>query len=193
MRWIVLLLIAFLTVALLTAPRALQAIGDFLVAGDPLRPSDAAIAISGDGRERVRTASALVTGGHARWLILSGGPPGQPGAAAELVRYAREHQVADAHMLVDATATSTVENAYGSARVMRTHGLRTAIVVTSPYHMRRTIIVFRAIFQPQGLAVRAFPALDSFFEVREWWTRRRDRELVLREYAKLAAYLVGFR
>jgi len=193
MRWIVPLLIALLTVALLTAPRALQAMGDFLVAGDPLRPSDAAIAISGDGRERVRTASALVTEGDARWLILSGAPPGQRGAAAELVRYAREYQIADARMLVDASATSTVENAYGSARVMRTHGLRTAIVVTSPYHMRRTIIVFRAIFQPQGLAVRAFPARDSFFEVREWWTRRRDRELVLREYAKLAGYLMGFR
>lgn len=189
MRWIVPLLIALLTVALLTAPRALQAMGDFLVAGDPLRPSDAAIAISGDGRERVRTASDLVTEGHARWLILSGAPP----AAADLMRYAREYQIADARILVDASATSTVENAYGSARVMRTHGLRTAIVVTSPYHMRRTIIVFRAIFQPQGLAVRAFPARDSFFEVREWWTRRRDRELVLREYAKLAGYLMGFR
>jgi uncharacterized SAM-binding protein YcdF (DUF218 family) len=172
---------------------ALQSAGDFLAVRDPLAQTDAVIAISGDGRERVRTAADLVHQGVATWLLVSGGPPGLPGSAAEMVGYAREAGMEDDRVLVDVGATSTVENAEGSARVMRAHGLRSAILVTSPYHMRRSVVIFRGTFHRQGLSVRAYPARDSFFEVEGWWKRRRDRELVFREYAKLAAYLVGFR
>jgi uncharacterized SAM-binding protein YcdF (DUF218 family) len=171
----------------------LQAAGDFLAVEDPIVQVDAVIAISGDGRERVRRASALVEQGVAGWLILSGGPSGLPGAADEMVRFAQGFGIADDRLLIDARATSTVENAVGSARLMRARGLRTAVLVTSPYHMRRAVIIFRRVFRSQGLSVRASPVRDSFFEVQRWWTRGRDRELVIREYAKLFAFLIGFR
>jgi len=169
----------------------LQAVGDFLVVEDPLARADAVIAVSGDGEERVRTASELLLRGYAGLLILSGGPRGGTGSADQLVRYAQRSGVPDHLILRDDGATSTLENARGTARLMRAHGLSTGILVTSPYHVRRSIIIFRSVFSPQRLTVRAYPARDSFFEVREWWTRRQDRELVEREYLKLAAFLIG--
>lgn len=191
----VLLGLAVLAAAVVWVVRepVLQGAGDFLVVEDPIQPADAAIAVSGNGRERVETAAALVRQGAARWLILSGGPPGLPGSAVELVRYAREAGADPEIVLADDGATSTVGNAERSAAVMEARGLRSAILVTSPYHMRRAILIFRSVFGPRGLSVRAFPARQAFFDPHRWWTRRQDRALVVREYLKLAAFLVGVR
>ena len=169
----------------------LQAAGDFLVASDAAVPSDAIIAISGDGEERVRTAAALLAGGYGRYLILSGGPGRGSGSAATLARWARRYGVAEERLLLDDRATTTVGNAEGSAALMRAHGLRTALLVTSPYHMRRAIVIFRDRFIPQGLTVRASPVRDSFFQMQGWWRRPPAREIVIREYLELAAFLLG--
>ena len=96
-------------------------------------------------------------------------------------------------ILMDDLGVSTVENARGSAQVMRAQGLRSAILVTSPYHMRRAAVIFRAFFRPAGLTVQAHPVQDSFFRPEGWWRHRSDRQLVIREYAKLVAFLVGIR
>jgi uncharacterized SAM-binding protein YcdF (DUF218 family) len=184
----------WIAIAIVVIPLAdqqvLQAIGDFLVVQDALVPADVVIAISGDA-ERVRTASDLLNHGYGRWLLLSGGPLGRYGSVARMASDARDHGVSEARMLLDAHAISTTGNAEGSARLMQARGLHSAILVTSPYHMRRAIIIFRSVFQPRGLSVRAFPVQDSFFKVRGWWWRRMERQLVLREYGKLLALLAG--
>ncbi len=66
-------------------------------------------------------------------------------------------------ILADDRATSALENALDSAQLMKARGLR----------------------------VHATD--DSFFEVQQWWTPRRDRDLVVREYVKLLVLLVGAR
>ena len=170
----------------------LQAVGNFLVAQDELAPADVVIAISGD-TGRVRTASDLLNRGYGRWLILSGGPPGRSGSAARMASDARDHGVSEGRMLLDARAMSTMDNAIGSAQLMEARGLRSAILVTSPYHMRRAIIIFRSVFRRKGLSVRAFPVQDGSFKMQGWWLRRLEGRLVLREYAKLLAWFVGIR
>ncbi len=169
----------------------LQAAGDFLVVADPPVVADAVIAISGDGEERVGAAAELMAAGYGRFLILSGGPGRGSGSAAAMGRWARRDGVAEDRLLFDDRATSTVQNAEGSAVLMRAHGLRTALLVTSPYHMRRAIVIFRDRFAPLGLTVRAAPVRDSFFQIKDWWKLRQSRRIVIREYFELAAFLFG--
>ncbi|MGH7753966.1 MAG: YdcF family protein [Gemmatimonadales bacterium] len=191
-----LLTLAALALGLVAHQNILQAIGDFLAPEDPLAAVDAVIAISGDGRERVGTAADLFRRGYAPWLILSGGPVlarRASGSAQELARFAREFGVPPDRILLDEQATSTVENARGSTRVMQEHGLRSAILVTSPYHMRRSIVIFRSTFAPLGLRVLAYPARNSFFDLQGWWKIPQRREFVIREYLKLLAFLIGIR
>lgn len=185
----VILAVALVAGAVVLAEPTLQAAGTFLAAQDPLEPADAVIAISGNNPERVRTAAHVLLDGYARWLILSGGPP----SIIRMKRLAHEFGVPEEQILVDASATTTLENAHGSAQVMITHRLRSAILVTSPYHMRRAIILFRDVFAPQGLEVRAYPVQDSIFRSDGWWRRRRDREFVIGEYVKLLGVLGGIR
>lgn len=169
----------------------LQAIGNFLIVRDRLAPADAVIAISGDGTgERARTAARLLLDGYGAWLIVSGSP-GK--STLDMMGVALDMGVPRERILVDDTSDSTLKNAEHSARLMQERGLRRAIVVTSLYHARRAAWVFRSVFLPRRLRVRTFATENEYFEMRRWWTRPDDRIFVTREYAKLAAFLVGLR
>lgn len=186
--------IVLVATAYIARESLLQAAGDFLVVNDPLVRGDAIIAIGGNGPERVATSAALLRDGYGRWLVLSGGPYGLGhNSTVELLTQAFASGVPAERVLVDDRAESTVENALGSARVMKARGLRTAIVVTSPYHTRRAAVMFSRIFRHEGLEVRVRAADNSFFEVQRWWTRHRDRNLVVREYVKMLVFPGGAR
>jgi uncharacterized SAM-binding protein YcdF (DUF218 family) len=183
-------------VGLALTPPGLQALGDFLVVRDPAVPVDAVIAISGDGTgERVKTASALVLDGYARWLIVSGSTGGAApgGATAEMVRVAIHEGISRERILIDDQSVGTSDNARHSAALMQANSLHQAILVTSPYHTRRASWIFRLEFLPRRLEVRTIAAQNSFFDVRQWWTRPGDRDLVIREYMKLAGFVLGIR
>ncbi len=109
-------------VAILVPERALQAVGDFLAVEDPLERADAVIAISGDGQERVGEAIALLRRGYGHWLILSGAPGEGSGSARELARYAARFEMDRERILMNDRGVGTVENARGSAQVMRASG-----------------------------------------------------------------------
>ena len=189
------LLLGFIIIVVLAAlnrESLMQAMGDFLVVRDPLRSAEAAIAIAGDGA-RATEAALLVMQGYARWLIVSGGPyGGSRNSADTMVRDAFRLGLPRDRILVDRQATGTAENATGSADLMQQHGLRTAILVTSTYHMRRSILIFRREFGRRGLEVRAHPAEETFFRVERWWTRDFERRLVYGEYIKLVAFVLGW-
>ncbi len=189
-------MLAILAAGFVFATPILQTLGDFLVIHDPLGPADAVVAISGDGTgERAGTGAALVSEGYAPWLILSGSSTGHPqgGAAADMLRDALGTGLPRERIIVENQSESTFENARNTLRIMQARGLRRAIVVTSPYHTRRAARVFRAVYLPHGLEVRVSVARNSFFVMDRWWTRKRDRGIVVREYGKLLASLVGIR
>lgn len=181
-----------LVVAGMWSPEAwLQAVGDFLTVRDPLERADAVIAISGDGTgERATLAARLVRQGYGEWFIASGS---RGKSTWDMVDVALATGIARERILVDDQAESTLENAEHSAALMEARGLRTAIVVSSTYHTRRAAWVFRSVFLPRGLRVRTTATENAYFIMREWWTRPDDRAFVLREYAKLLAFIVGFR
>ncbi len=171
-----------------------QAAGDFLVVSDPPRPVDAVIILGGDGVERIDAARGLLENGHGQWLVLSGGPYGKGWNSAAVMRdQALAAGVPVERLLIDDRAESTVDNAEGTVRLMVARGLRTGIVLTSPYHTRRAAVVFSRIFRRSGLQARVMAVDDGHFRVDRWWMRPDDRRLVLREYVKLAGFLGGAR
>jgi uncharacterized SAM-binding protein YcdF (DUF218 family) len=183
--------LALAAVLVVVMPSAiLQAIGDFLVVRDPLTRADAVIAISGDGTgERARAAARLVLGGYGEWLIVSG-----PGSAARhMMEAAVDEGLRRERILIEGRSESTLDNARHTAELMVRRGLRRAIVVTSTYHSRRTAWIFRSEFIPRRLDVRVMAVDNTYFNMNQWWTREVERTFVLREYTKLAGFLVGIR
>ncbi len=193
-RRVLLSLAAVAAIGVLAWQPLLQGAGDFLVVSDPPEPVDAVIVIGGDGIERIAAARRLLDDRHGQWLVLSGGPYRNGRNSATVMReQALAAGVAPDRLLVDDRAESTVDNAEGTARLMAARGLKTGVVLTAPYHTRRTAVVFSRIFRRAGLGVRVLAVADGHFTVNRWWARRGDRRLVVREYLKLLAFLGGAR
>ena len=172
----------------------LVGIGHWHEVTDPLAKADAIVAISGDTGARANTAIELWKQGYAPLLIFSGGSSDPESvASAELMkRTAVAAGVPANAILVEGQSATTEENAQRVAELMRSKALRSAILVTSPYHQRRAAMLFEREFGP-SLSLVNHPAADPVWDPNLWWTSDPSRRLTLVELAKLGALVVGQR
>lgn len=166
-------------------------IGHVLAVSDPLERSDVIVAVSGDEGLRMETAVELWRLQYAPFLLFSGASldPTSVSSAEIMKRQAMELGVPAAAIIVEPNSETTEENADFVAQVMRQHGFRTAILVTSPYHQRRASILFARAFAPAGLTFRNHPADDPGWDEDRWWMYPRSRILTVIELAKLGAVI----
>jgi len=171
----------------------LVGIGHYLEVADPLAKADAIVAISGDTGFRAVTAIGLWKQGYAPLLIFSGGSvdPDSVASAELMKRRAVAAGVPATAISVEGASATTEENAVRVAELMSARGLRSAILVTSPYHQRRAAILFAREFDRDGLHLRNHPADDPEWDPNLWWTRDQSRRLTLIELAKLGALVAG--
>jgi len=104
-----------------------------------------------DDADRVLTARALLAGGRARELLLTGGAVtvGDRVIDAAVVRDLLVSLGADPARLVTAEAArNTVEEARETRRIAAERGYRTILLVTSARHMPRALAAFRAAGLP---------------------------------------------
>jgi uncharacterized SAM-binding protein YcdF (DUF218 family) len=173
----------------------LVSIGHWLDVTDPLTKADAIVAISGDTGARAETAIALWKQGLAPLLIFSGGSSDPESvASAELMkRTAVTAGVPENAIAVEGASATTEENAERVAELMKTRGLSSAILVTSPYHQRRAAMLFEREFDRAALSFRNHPAADPDWDPNLWWTSDPSRSRTLVELAKLGALVAGQR
>jgi uncharacterized SAM-binding protein YcdF (DUF218 family) len=107
-------------------------------------------------RARVRHGMRLFRQGLAPRVILSGGrwAPHRPPCAPRMHDYALSLGARPADIVVEDRSTRTAENAREVAGLLRQHGARAILLVTSPVHMRRA----RLCFERQGVEVSCAPA-----------------------------------
>jgi uncharacterized SAM-binding protein YcdF (DUF218 family) len=171
---------------------AVAAVGHALGVEDPLEKADAIVAISGDTGARADTAIALWKQGYAPVIVFSGAAvdPDSVSSAEIMRREALRQGVPLSATLIEAVSATTEENASEVARLMVQSGLRSAILVTSPYHQRRAALLFARSFEPAGLALRRYPARDPEWDPNFWWRHDPLRSRTLIEIAKLGAELL---
>ncbi|MFZ4125513.1 MAG: YdcF family protein [Rickettsiales bacterium] len=94
-----------------------------------------------------------------------------------------------AELILDYRADSTYTNAQEAAKFIRTRGITTIRLVTSNYHMPRSVMEF------ESAVPEAFVVPDAVtppkFQTKHWWADGYTRTLVLREFHKY--WLVWFR
>ena len=186
------LLLGVLIGVLLSVGTGLSAfllIGSWLAVEDPLAKVDAIVAISGDTGQRADTAITLWKAGWAPIIIFSGASidPESVSSAEIMRREALRQGVPESATVVEPASATTEENATEVAKVMVTRKLRSAILVTSPYHQRRAAFEFSRAFDPSGLTFRSYPARDPEWNAYLWWRREPLRSRTLLELVKLGA------
>jgi uncharacterized SAM-binding protein YcdF (DUF218 family) len=175
----------------------LAGVGHFLRVSDAPGAADVIVAVSGDTGARARTAAALFKSGYAPLIIFSGGtedfdfPDMRATSSAEIMRdQAVAAGVPASAILVEPRARSTAENARFVRDLMRERNLRTALLVTSPYHQRRAALEFTRAFDGTGLSFLNVPVDGIGWDPTFWWTRPELVRLTVTELAKLSlAYI----
>jgi uncharacterized SAM-binding protein YcdF (DUF218 family) len=166
-----------------------------------LVPAQAIVVLGGhlgpDGRLNTSSWRRLVHGillyrqGLAPLLVLNGSTPARGPSEAEVrARTARELGVPSAAILAVTGANTTRDEAVRVSAELRARGIRSILLVTGPLHLVRA----RAVFERQGLEVRAAPSADFSLQPRQpqerlELTQALAQELLARLYYRLAGYL----
>lgn len=131
-----------------------------VVLGGMTEPGPSALAGSpqyGEAIERMLVGYAEVVSGGARHLIISGGliedDPGIPREAVTVAKTLRQLGLAEDQIILEDRSRNTRENALYTAEIVRQRGFKRILLVTSAFHMKRSLGCFRAV----GLAPDVLP------------------------------------
>jgi uncharacterized SAM-binding protein YcdF (DUF218 family) len=168
------------------------AVGDFLVIRDELQPADVIHVIAGEDF-RTDYAIQLYQQGYGKQLFFTGGwcttnhrYHGQHGK-----ELAMEQGVPEEAIGVDDTR---VMSTYAEAVRLKEYidhsptPIRSVIVVSDPYHMRRARWAFRHVLGREIQVQMAPVPFERTPLQRRWWTDFESRRYVITEYLKIVYY-----
>jgi uncharacterized SAM-binding protein YcdF (DUF218 family) len=155
----------------------------YVMHADPASTTDAIVVVTG-GRQRLEAGLELFVAGKAKKLFISG--VNQHVDRDELLRTVGPiPENAACCIVIGHTASDTFGNARESAEWMHEEGYRSLRLVTSWYHMQRSLLEFgRAMPRVQ---IIPHPVYAHRVDPERWWNRHGAPLLVLGEYDK---YLV---
>lgn len=150
--------------------------------------SDAIVVISGDEQmARFEEGVNLYNRGLGRYVVFSGAAYDNGISNADVMRaLAVERGVPEAVILEEPQGEDTWGNAVYTRQVLEEHSLRSAILVTSPYHARRAKLTFDAAYARSGIRLTVHAAPDSQWRKLSWWQQPETRRLTFTELQKLA-------
>lgn len=141
--------------------------------------ADAIVALTG-GRNRIAQAVAMLNDGAAEKLLISGVSKGY--SLKRLQNRADVHIATQREIALDEKSTNTVENAIEAADWINKHSVSSIILVTSNYHLPRSLLEFRA-YNPQ-LLINGYSVVSEKVD-KKWWRSWNSFCLLFIEYNKL--------
>lgn len=182
LRWLGILGIGVL--ALWAGGLAFFAVDSLRLQADREAKTDAVIVLTG-GRQRLETGLDLLTDGSAGKLFISGVNQRVEREALLHVLGPAARERAACCIALGHEADNTLENAWESAGWMQEEGYRSLRLVTSWYHMQRSLLEFgRAM--PRVVIV-AHPVAVQSYEWQHWWSWHGVPWLLFSEYNKYLA------
>lgn len=147
------------------------------------RSADGIVVLTG-GASRILDGIELLAGGRGKRLLISGVHRGT--TTGEIARTVPEYaRLLACCVDLDHSAVNTVGNAVETRHWVKKRGFRSLIVVTSSYHMPRTML--ELAWQMPDVELIPFPVISEKMRNEPWWSAASMRLLSI-EYLK---YLVA--
>ncbi|SKB77812.1 Uncharacterized SAM-binding protein YcdF, DUF218 family [Bosea thiooxidans] len=154
-------------------------------AQEPASPprTDAIVVVTG-GAQRIGDAIGLLGAERGARLLISG--VNERTGREELAKLNPAYRDLLACCVdLDYRARNTIGNAIEARRWVRQHGFGSLLVVTSNYHMPRTLAEFAHAMPAVKLI--AHPVVTEHIDTSGWWNRWASIKILLPEYAKYLA------
>ncbi|HTZ56636.1 MAG TPA: YdcF family protein [Acidobacteriaceae bacterium] len=138
-----------------------------LVLGNPANEDGSIAPIA---KSRVLEAIRQYEAGVAPRLLMTGGAVKNQFVEAQVMKqFARSQGVPDSALLAEGQSRNTIQNAYYSYKIMQAHDWSSALVVTSPTHVRRASLIFSHYPLAWRMDVAPWPAdLPQWKKVWYW-------------------------
>ena len=141
---------------------------------------DAVVVLTG-GELRVREGFRLFTAGAGRRILISG--VNRATSKLELQRRSGVTPILfNCCVDVDYAAKDTVGNAAETRAWLQTWGFRRLVVVTSNYHMPRSLLELKRTLP--GVELVPYAVVSSNYQADQWWRKPAAVKLVMTEYIK---------
>jgi uncharacterized SAM-binding protein YcdF (DUF218 family) len=177
----------------------LDGLGRYLIVSDPLNEANAIVVLSGDEGRMVETA-ALFKEQYADLVILTeteqpsdNGEIETPSTQAKRLDALHEGIAEESILITSVQSSSTLDEAKAVLSLMQNRNLTSCIVVTDPFHSRRTRRIFYDVFRGSGITVMVHPVSDHWYHASTWFLSRLGWETTVSEYAKYIRYLAKTR
>ncbi|MEX2269828.1 MAG: YdcF family protein [Vicinamibacterales bacterium] len=168
-------------------------------------PADVIFVLSGGLADRWLEAYDLWREKRAPLILISRGYPGPAGVQlrrrgihlpdeAEIAHDVMVRQMgvpASAVEVLQGPVDTTAAEAQALRRVALARGWRSAIIVTSLPHTRRTALAMRRALDDAGIGVQVRGSRYDAFRPARWWRDRGSARWVVSELPKLVAYRLG--
>ncbi len=148
--------------------------------------ADAIVVLAG-GKGRVDEGVRLFRARRATWLFLVGVDPTV--RKSDLYRPKPGDPSAD-NVVLEKLSRNTLENAIYGRDIQVEHKVRSVLLITSRYHLKRSAILFRNALPPE-VAVYPYP-VDSSNVKEEWWHHLGTFRLLFSEFYKYCIFRVFF-
>jgi len=191
-----LLLLVFLVMG---AYVLLRAAGAYLIYADELALADVIVVLSGGTESRMNEALDLYKEDYSDVFVLT--ETGEQIEGIEQIEYLNSFDMriqlmnngvpAGNIIITDLSVNTTVDEAVAVRDMMLNRQYQSAIVVTDPYHTRRTAIIFNQIFADTGIEIIIRPVRSSWFNSRTWFTSGEGWQFTITEYLKLISMKFG--
>jgi uncharacterized SAM-binding protein YcdF (DUF218 family) len=156
----------------------------------PADRADGIVALTG-GAQRIGDAIDLLAGGYGRRLLITG--VNERTSRDEIARLnPTQRALIDCCVDLDYRARNTIGNAIETRRWMRAHRFNTVAVVTSNYHMPRTLIELDHALQDSD-RILPHPVVTEGLDADRWWQSPPAAKLLASEYVKFLASWVRTR
>ncbi|MBW6472161.1 MAG: YdcF family protein [Anaerolineaceae bacterium] len=164
--------------------------GAYLIVGDRVKPVDAIVVLSGDEGERVEEAIKWYEKGYGKYFVITKTHTEDIGEgrtySEKLMRIAIDAGVpADSMFVTAGEASTTIEEAMAVKVLANQRKITTILVITAPYHTRRTQMIFNREFKDSEIKVLVHPVEDSWYKPHTWYFSSQGWRQTLAEYASL--------
>jgi uncharacterized SAM-binding protein YcdF (DUF218 family) len=155
----------------------------------PAARADGIVVLTG-GAQRISDAIDLLAQGYGSRLLITG--VNEKTSRGEIAKLnPGQRRLFDCCVDLDYRARNTIGNAIEARRWTEGNGFRSLIVVTSNYHMPRTLLELGNTL-PETRKV-AYPVVAAGSDLGDWWTRPQTVRLLVAEYLKTVVSYVRTR